>query len=84
MKSTSQGSNDGELLCPKYLHRVQSEAPEGAMGLAEGAIALIARTWLRACIGRREKWKKRSNARENDNNTFLNTMDTLFDAHDIT
>ena len=49
MKSTRQGSNDGELLYPKYIHRVQSEAPEGAMGLAEGAIAPIATAWLRVC-----------------------------------
>ena len=32
MKFTRQGSNDGELIYPKYIHRVQSEASEGAMG----------------------------------------------------
>ena len=30
--------------------QVQSEAPEGAMGPAEGAIAPIAHSWLRACV----------------------------------
>ena len=32
------------------LHGVQSEAPEGAMGPAEDAMALIAPAWLRAWI----------------------------------
>ena len=40
MKSTRQGSNDSEFLYPKYLHRVQSEAPGGAMGPAEGRVHL--------------------------------------------
>ena len=31
MKSTRLGSNDGDFLYPKYIHRVRSEAPEGAM-----------------------------------------------------
>ena len=34
----------------KYLHRVPSEALEGAMGPAEGAVAPIAPAWLRACV----------------------------------
>ena len=32
-----------------YVHGVQSEAPEGTMGPAEGTIAPNAPAWLRVC-----------------------------------
>ena len=49
MKSTRQGNNDGEVLYLKYLHRVQSEAPEGAIEPEEGATAPSAQPWLLTC-----------------------------------
>ena len=50
MKSTRQDSNVGELVYPKHIHMVHSEAPDGAMGTTDGAIAPNAPAWLRAWV----------------------------------
>ena len=47
---SSLGTAVQRNLAPKYLHRVPSEAPEGAMGPAESAIASITPAWLGACV----------------------------------